>query len=351
MGIVAITLHDLRFRARQFVFAALGAGLVFAMGILLSGLAAGFGAEIDQTVEAMHAASWVVAKGSPGRIAALSPIPASSVVRVAREPGVRKADPLIVLPQAAQVGRQARGVVVIGASVGGLGSADPSTGRAVARDGEAVVDVRFHLGVGGHFSISGNRFTVVGTVSNRTLLAGMPDIYLTLHDAQSVLFSGRPLIGAVLTSGPPSALPSGFTRFSNQQVESASLNQMSAAVSSIDNSRGFMWAIAAFIVAALVYVTALERTRDFAVLKALGSSSAMLFAGLVTQAVLVALTGAVIAAVVANFMTGLFAQPVDMPGSAFVVLPVAAVAVGVLASLAALRRAVSADPAVAFAGG
>jgi putative ABC transport system permease protein len=351
MGIIAITLQDLRFRARQFVFAALGAGLVFAMGVLLSGLAAGFGSEINQTVEAMHADSWVVPKGSPGRIAALSPIPASSVVGVAREPGVRRADPLIVLPQAARVGTQTRSVVVIGSLVAGLGSATPSAGHAVTGDGEAVVDARLHLGIGRQFTISGSHFIVVGTVSNRTLLAGMPNVYLTLHDAQSVLFSGRPLIGAILTSGTATRLPAGYTRLSNQQVENASLDQMSAAVSSINNSRGFMWAIAAFIVAALVYVTALERTRDFAVLKALGSSSAMLFAGLVTQAVLVALAGAVIAAIISNFMTGLFAQPVDIPDSAFFVLPLAAIAVGILASLAALRRAVSADPAVAFAGG
>jgi putative ABC transport system permease protein len=112
----------------------------------------------------------------------------------------------------------------------------------------------------------------------------------------------------------------------------------------------FMWVIAAVIIAALVYVTALDRTRDFAVLKALGSSSQLLFVGLAIQAVLVALFAAVLAEVIANFMKGLFQQPVDIPGSAFVVLPLAAVVVGLLSSLAALRRAVSADPALAFAG-
>ena len=62
--------------------------------------------------------------------------------------------------------------------------------------------------------------------------------------------------------------------------------------------------VAVFIVAALVYVTALERTRDFAVLKALGASSGMLFAGLVVQAVVVSLAAAAIAALVSNFMKG-----------------------------------------------
>jgi putative ABC transport system permease protein len=102
--------------------------------------------------------------------------------------------------------------------------------------------------------------------------------------------------------------------------------------------------------ATLMYVTARERTRDFAVLKALGCSSGLLYLGLALQAVLVALVAAAIAAVIANFMTRLFAQPVDLPTSAFVTLPVSALVVGLVASLAALRRAVSADPAKAFAG-
>ena len=278
-------------------------------------------------------------------------MPATEVARVAADPGVRRAGPVIVVPQAGQIGDRTRNLVLIGTVPGGVGSTGASKGRGVERDGEAVVDTSFGLDVGSHFSVAGHRLTVVGTVSNRTLVAGQSDVYVTLHDAQTAVFGGRPLIGAVLTTGRPTVTPAGLTVLSNAQVESASLTQMAAGVSSINSSKFIMWVIAAFIVAALVYVTALERTRDFAVLKALGSSSALLFMGLALQAVLVALSGAALAAIVANFMTGLFAQPIDIPGSAYTALPIAALVVGILASLAALRRAVSADPAVAFAGG
>jgi putative ABC transport system permease protein len=137
---------------------------------------------------------------------------------------------------------------------------------------------------------------------------------------------------------------------SNQQIETASIDQMAQAVSSIDNSKSLMWIIAAVIVASLVYVTALERTRDFAVLKALGASSRTLYWGLALQAIAVALLAAIIAAVIAQFATGMFAQPVVIPTSAYVELPISAILVGLLASLIALRRAVSVDPAMAFAG-
>ena len=350
---LTITLQDLRFRTRQFVIAVIGAGLVFAMTLLLAGLAAGFSVEINQTVQGVGAQSWALASGSVGRIAALSPIPESDVSAVERTPGVTNAVPLIVVPQAAKVvGGPTQSVNLIGFQPGqGLGGpGEPVTGNAVMASGEAVVDSRMNLGIGQRFTVSGQIFKVVGVVANRSLLGGTPNAYVTIGDAQEVIFGGRPLIGAVLISGRPQSLPAGLQLFSNAQIEAASLAQMAQGVSSISNSRAFMWVIAALIVAALVYVTALERTRDFAVLKAVGASTGKLFAGLAAQAVIVALAAAVIAAAVSSFMTGLFAQPVDIPGSAFVVLPLSALVVGLFASLAALRRAASIDPASAFAG-
>lgn len=347
---LGITLQDLRFRARQFLIAVVGAGLIFAMTLLLSGLAAGFGVEVDQTVTGMGSQAWVVPQGSSGRISSLAPMPADTELAVENEPGVQRADPLVVVPQAASVHRSLRSIVLVGSNAGALGLPPLVSGRAVRAKGEAVVDARLGLGLGQRFAVSGNALTVVGTVSGRTLLGGIPDAYVSLGEAQAIVFEGRPLVSAIITTGVPRVLPSGLTEMSNAQIESRSLAQMASAVSSIDNSRAFSWVIAAVIVAALVYVTALERTRDFAVMKALGASSRSLFLGLAVQAVLVALAAAAIGAVLANFMTGIFDQPVDIPSSAFVVLPVSALVVGLLASLVALRRAVSVDPATAFAG-
>jgi putative ABC transport system permease protein len=347
---LTITLQDLRYRARQFLIAVGGAGLLFAMGLLLTGLAAGFGVEIQQTVQGLGSTSWVLRTGASGLISDLPPIPASAVAAVAQEPGVKKAAPIIVVPQAAFVGGKQKSVTMIGIDPGQLGSPTPATGFALTGNGQVVADSGLGIAIGQRLTISGTKLKVVGTLPDRTLLGGMPDVYVTIHDAQTVIYGSQPLIGGVITSGTATHLPSGLTRFSNSQIESASLTQLAAAVSSINNSKVFMWFIAAVIVAALIYVAALERTRDFAVLKALGSSSGLLFVGLAVQAVVVALLAAALAAVISNFMGGLFQQPVDIPSSAFYILPLLALAVGLLASLAALRRAVSADPAQAFAG-
>jgi putative ABC transport system permease protein len=347
----SITLSDLVYRRRQFLIATVGAGLVFAMTILLAGLTNGFLVEIDQTLSGFHADAWVVKAGSSGRIASLAPFTQSEAARVAALPGVTSATPIVVVPQTADLSGKLLQVNLIGTPVGSAPGRQPLTeGTQVAGPGQAVVDQRLGVPVGSLATIGGRSFRVVGITADRTLLGGSPDMYVPLVDAQAAAFQGAAIVSAVVVTGTPSVAPSGLVVRTDHQIAAASKLQMATAISSINNSKLFMWAIAAVIVASLVYVTALERTRDFAVLKALGASSGKLFVGLAFQAVLVALIAALIAVVLAQFMVGVFSQPVVFPASAYVVLPVSAIVVGLLASLIALRRAVAADPAKAFAG-
>ncbi len=137
-----------------------------------------------------------------------------------------------------------------------------------------------------------------GVTSGRTILAGTPIVYVTLRDAQALAFEGRPLVTAVVTRGIPATLPAGLAAQTNQEVEQSSLTNLAGATSSINNSKIMMWVVAAIIVAALLYVSALQRVRDFAVLKALGSSSAVLFGSLALQAVVVTLLAAAFAMVI-----------------------------------------------------
>jgi putative ABC transport system permease protein len=194
-------------------------------------------------------------------------------------------------------------------------------------------------------------FSVVGKVTGRTFFGGVPIVYMSLSDAQALAFGGRPVVTAVVTTGvPESGVPAGLTTLTNHAVEASALNAMSSGVSSINNSKVFMYAVAAIIIAALLYVSAIQRVRDFAILKALGSSSMVLFASLALQAVVVTLLAAIFAIVASHFMGGIFAQPVVIPDSAIATLPAIAIVVGLLSSLVALRRATGADPAAAFGG-
>jgi putative ABC transport system permease protein len=224
------------------------------------------------------------------------------------------------------------------------------SGSRLASDGQIVVDRRTGIDVGSTVQLGAIPLKVVGQVTGRTLAGGVPMTYVTLHDAQTALLGGRGVITAIVTSGVPGTLPPGLISLTDRQVEDATLETLSGAVGSIKQSRTMMWVVAAIIIAALVYVSALQRVRDFAVLKALGSSSRALFGSLCLQAVLVTLLAAALGSLLAQFMTGVFKQPVTVPVSAYTTLPLVAVVVGIVASIVALRQATGADPAAAFSG-
>jgi putative ABC transport system permease protein len=349
--VLTVTLADLRFRYRQFLIAVIGAGVVLAMAILMAGLAAGFGVEINRTVGAVHADRWVVSAKAHGRLTAVATFSQSAVTTIAHEPGVRRASGLALLPQeVAQVGAKAVSVNVMGVAVGGVGSPGVNQGAVLGRSGQVVVDPHVGAAVGSEIRLGSLGFRVVGIADQRTLDGGMPIVYMPLHDAQQVALGGQALVTAVVTTGVPARAPAGLEVLSNQRVEQQTLLTLSSAISSIKNSRTLMWLVATIIVAALIYVSALQRVRDFAVLKALGSSSVALFMSLCLQAVVVTLVAAGVAAVACNFMTGVFHQTVAIPSSAFVTLPIVAVTVGILSSLVALRTATGADPVAAFGG-
>lgn len=348
---LGLTLADLRYRYRQFSIAVIGAGVVLAMALLLSGLAGGFRQEIKLTVGGVGADHWVLAANADGRIAAASAFPESDASVIASTVGVERSDPLVIVPQ--QVGRIAGAtptVNVFGVVRGGLGDPKPSSGHRLTGDGQVVASTASKARIGGVIGIGSMHFTVVGRVADRTLLAGGPIMYVSVHDAQSLAFEGKALVTAVVTSGSPESLPAGLAVYTTSDIEHHAVSALAGAIKSIDNSKFFMWFIAAIIISALLYVSALQRVRDFAVLKALGSSSATLFFSLAVQAVLVALLAAGLGVVLSNFMGGVFAQPVAIPASAFETIPLVAIVVGFVSSLFALRRATSADPASAFGG-
>ncbi len=346
---VTVTLADLAYRYRQFLIAVIGAGVVMAMALLLAGLVGGFSYETTQTVAGVGAAHWVLTDAAAGRIASVSVLPQADATVIGHAPGVTRADPLIVLPQlVARVDGRISTVVVVGAAIGGLGDPAVTAGHPMAAPGQVVVNSGTGAAVGSEIRIGTTDFHVVGQVENRTLLGGTSVVYMPLVNAQMLGLGGRPLITAVVTTGTPKTVPAGLQVLSNQDVEQRTVEVLASAVSSINNTKILMWIIAAIIIAALLYVSALQRVRDFAVLKALGSSTLLLLGSLALQAVVVSLLAAAFAAIISNFMTGLFQSPVAIPGSSFVALPIIAVVVGLVASLVALRQATGADPAAAF---
>jgi putative ABC transport system permease protein len=347
--VLAVTIADLMYRARQFTIATFGVGLVLALALLLSGLAAGFRAEVAGTVNGVGATRWVLARSAEGRITAFSAFPELEALVIQNEPGVHRAAPLLLVPtQVAHVDGRLVTVTLAGVLNGRLGDPTVVSGHRLNGPSQMVVDNRMGVPLGSSVVLGGRTFHVVGIVTDRSLTGGIPLNYVTLASAQAVAVGGEPVVTAVVTTGIPGQLPAGLVALTPNQVINASVGQLKAGVSTIENTRWMMWAVAVIIVGSLLYVAALERRRDFAVLKALGSSSRALFGSLVIEALVVTMLATLFAELVVNPMAPLFAQPVDMNLTAYATLPISALVIGIVASLGALRRVTAADPVGAF---
>jgi putative ABC transport system permease protein len=212
-----------------------------------------------------------------------------------------------------------------------------------------VVDKKLGFGLGDTFRVKDRKFTTVGLVSGHTMAGGQPMVYLPIEDLWSLLRGGM-VAKAVLITGTPHTLPRGYRALSREQVRDDLLRPLRSAESAINNTRLLLWLVAAVIVGAVMYMSALERVRDFAVLKAVGATTRTLVLSLAAEAVLACLVAAVLAIGFAQLLLPIFPLPITYTLGAYAVLPVIAVVVGVLASLAGVRRAVRTDPAAAFAG-
>ena len=119
---------------------------------------------------------------------------------------------------------------------------------------------------------------------------------------------------------------------------------------SIDFVKVLLWIVAAGIIGSIVYLPRWSAPATSPCSRRPARRTRSLGGGLALQAVrpLDRRRGA--RAVIAILLAPLFPLPVEIPTSAYLFLFAIAIVVGLLASLAGLRRAVKVEPALAFGG-
>ena len=166
--------------------------------------------------------------------------------------------------------------------------------------------------------------------------------YKTLIDGETCAF-----IEKTTPSTPP---PAGLVRFTREQAAADLLRPVGSARQSISFIKVLLWLVAICIVGSAIYLSALERARDFAVFKATGVKTWKIGAGLAVQAAILAAASSLLAIGLAYLLAPRFPMPLTIPTSAVIQLPFLAIGIGLLASLAGLRRTIAADPSQAFGG-
>jgi putative ABC transport system permease protein len=347
---LSAALRDMQWRRRRLVIAIVSTGLVFAMTLVMTGLANGFHVEAQRTVDSLGLDGFVVKTGAAGPFLGATPFAEVDVARVAAEPGVAAAAPLATAAMTIKQGTGTRNSTAFGAPEHGPGMPGVSAGRAPSTPDEVAVSSTLGRHVGDELQVGAHTLRIVGIVPNSTALAKTPNIFLTTQGLQALAYNSQRVIGSIGIVGTPRQLPDGYQLLDRAAGVNDLLRPLNAAVGAITIVAVLLWVVAVLIVGSLVYLSALERLRDFAVFKAIGVPTRSIMAGLALQAVVVALLAAGLGAILSQVLAPMFPMIVVVPMRGYLALPAIAIAIGLLASLAGLRRAVTVDPALAFGG-
>jgi putative ABC transport system permease protein len=343
-------LRDMQWRKRRLIIAVVSTALIFGMTLVMTGLANGFQVEARQTVDSMGVDAFVVKAGAAGPFLGSTPFPDVDLARITAEPGVVGSAPLACVGTIMKDGASTRNVTAFGAPERGPGMPRVSEGHAPSKRDEVAVSSALGRHIGETLQIGAHVLRIVGIVPNSTALAKIPNIFLTTQGLQQVAYNGQPMVTSIGVVGTPRALPDGYLTYDRTGAVKDLVRPLKVAVTSISIVTVLLWIVAALIVGSVVYLSALERVRDFAVFKAIGTRTRSIMAGLALQALIVALLAAVFGVILAQVLAPLFPMIVAMPTGAYVLLPVVAIVTGLLGSLAGLRRVVAIDPALAFGG-
>jgi putative ABC transport system permease protein len=352
---IRISLRDLQWRRRRFVIVVLVASLAFGLALVMTGVTNQLSNEGTNTVALFGADEWVVANGVKGPFTTSQLIDGGLSDEIASQPGVTAASPILV-------GRTLIGDTDV--NVIGYDPASPilphklSEALAGAAGDGAVADERFDVEVGETFDLGGTAVPVVAQVSETSFYFSMPTVFLPLPVVQHLLFADQDVASAIVVTGDDvfagngsaDDLDGSVTWLTNDDVRADYDRVLKSTKDTIGIINTLLWLMAAGIVAAIVYVSVLERTRDFATLKAIGTSNRSLIGGLIGQSAVVSVASALTAVGVAKAISPTFSFPVAVPSGAYVQMLVVAMVVGIVASLAGIRRISRIDPALAFGG-
>jgi putative ABC transport system permease protein len=341
-----LTMRDLQHRAIRFGAVISATAVVLALLFLMTGLVEQFHREPVETVDAIGGEGWLLREGVSGAFTSASTLPADTAAAIT---GVDAA-PIVVARHSFDDAGEQTDVVLVGYQPGGLGEPEVADGELPSGPSEVLIDESSDLGPGDEIGLGTRQFTISGVTKGTTMFAGMPLVFMDIAGAQDLIYRGQPLATAVLLSGTPDSVPDGFAVKSPAEIAEDGTRPLDGAISSIELIRFLLWFVAAMIVGTMIYLSALERRRDVAVLTAVGGSTSQMAASVALQGVLIAIASALLASGLQTLLVPVFPMLVVVPARAFVQIPLIAVLVALVSGAVGLRKTINTDPALAFSG-
>lgn len=186
-----LAVMDMRRHFGKFLAATIGVSLLLAIVLVMNGIYQGNIADGVWLIDNTATDLWVVEKDRGGPFNEQSRMPQDSYRSVAAVAGVAKASPFISYTVQRKIGQRERQFTIIGYDVfGDLGGPRKLfAGRPIWRAHyQAVADVKLGLKPGQKLQLARHTYTIVGLIKGGVDSAGNPLLYLSLPDAQEVLY-------------------------------------------------------------------------------------------------------------------------------------------------------------------
>ncbi|MFZ2235257.1 MAG: ABC transporter permease [Dokdonella sp.] len=384
----------------KFLFTGIGLGLLIGVTLTMAGVYRGMVDDGKALLDNSSADLWIVQKDTLGPYAEASSVHDDLYRGILVMPGVALAANVTYLTMQIRKGEADVRAMVVGIAPGAAGTPGwpPHLidGRQITRSHyEAIADVASGFRIGDRIRIRRNEYGVVGLTRRTVSTSGDPMIFIPLKDAQEAQFlkdndailqgrrrnaenpsfnrpgvpglldsviasqSSNPYVNAVLVT-----LKNGHeaeevaasirrwkrvTAYTRPQMEEILIGKLIAtSARQIGMFLVILAVVSATIVAFIIYSLTMDKIREIAVLKLIGTRNRTIAAMIMQQALVLGVIGFVVGKITATFAAPMFPKyvllvPADSITGFFAVL-----AICVLASLVAIRMALKVDPAEAI---
>ena len=386
----------------KFVFTGIGLGLLIGVTLVMAGVYRGMVDDGKVLLDNSGADLWVVQKGTLGPYAEPSSINDDRYRGLLGMPGIAQAANVTYLTMQIDRGDDDVRAMVVGIAPGAAGTPGwPPyliAGRQITRSHyEAVVDIASGFQLGDRLDIRRNQYRVVGLTRRMVSSSGDPMVFIPLKDAQQAQFlkdndalwqnrrrtAANPAFNRAEVPGLLAAINASqetsqsvnavlvrlqpgqaadqaaeairrwkrLTTYTRPQMEAILIGKLIAtSAKQIGMFLIILALVSAAIVAFIIYTLTMDKIREIAVLKLIGTKNRTIAAMIMQQSLALGLIGFVVGKITATFAAPFFPKYVLLIPQDSVVGFFAVLAICVLASLIAIRMALKVDPAEAIGG-
>ena len=400
---ISLAGRDIAHAWGKFVFTGLGLGLLLGVTLVMAGVYRGMVDDGKALLDNSGADLWVVQRDTLGPYAEPSSLPGDTERALLAMPGVAEAANVTYLTMQVRQGQRDVRAMVVGIVPGeawGSPGWPPAlvAGRRVTRGHyEAMVDQASGLRLGETLRIRRNDYTVVGLTRRMVSSSGDPMVFIPLKDAQEAQFLkdndaivqgrartaanpafNRPGVPGLLASinasqassnsvnavlvrlrpgADPDEVAQAIRRWKRLSVHTrAEMEEILIGKLIATSSRQIgmflviLAAVSAAIVAFIIYTLTMDKIREIAVLKLIGTRNRTIAWMILQQALALGLIGFAVGKITATYAAPAFPKYVLLMPQDSVIGLGAVLVICALASVIAIRMALRVDPAEAIGG-